>query len=1062
MPKLVTWKSHRSCRLRDRQKKKLQVRRAAVGVIKVINAMHDGRIPTKLTSPGSEGGSRMKETAARLLAVGHILSRVAMEVRERRSLGLTGVQSLASLLKAPLDEAGYVRPTGVRQVPMMASRTVEPKTEGYIDMLTALPYEDASYYELEERVVETHGKCSVLFNEIENRYGFIGGELSEFFSYLRRDDVRPLWEWDLMSNIRAIAGVSTVLKKNGVDQRKLIMQCAANYMFGDPTARAHLGMGGGSSLSRVFVTGDNMEVAACDEDSAFTYVKVPPWMARWQATPPVLAIDAWDLLDSGLRESIPSPSTTHVAPKYLRLAMGGSHSVYILMRINIHHVGSTLFNYASRLNFSRVQQGEVGCDQACEIPGDVALDDISIGDEDWCNRQHRRRGLDGASKGWTVDAWCEEVRATKHGDDRTFVVIHMFAGERREGDIQEHLERMMNGANIRLLMLSVDLAEDPEWDFANPNTFTKLLGLAEEGLVDVFFGGPPCSTVARSRFVHIPGGPRPLRFRWELWGRRDLTHSERERVEEANLLWLNFLAMAEAVASRGGSYLWEHPADPGCDPYPSIWATDEMCNFEARVGGRRVHLHQCPFGGLAPKLTTLSGNLDGMEVVDGVRCPGVSDSHQHGISIGRNPAGGFYTKRLQTYPPKLCEALAVMIFKTLQRFAVTLTGPTGALHLVDQKAAPRVSSWSTSCSSRQVGIAMLNEATARSFSLRVHDRQAGAYIHVDDAVFIGSASDGPVHCNRLLDKAVSGLEKVGFQVSQQFRAGSLDKVVGYEVVQRPAEFRLPRKKMALLREALLFLVNQKVVNVKVLHSLIGMWIFGALLRRDLLSIPHAVFRFVEHHAEQSIKWWPVARDEVRAMAYVVPLMVCHVGSPIWDWLFSTDAMGANETDYGGYGIAVTRISDSEIDDLLRQGEAVGCSIAGLDGLHGAKYPEKALVPTVPFTLLAPQLFEESRWLEVEHGRWRFGDHITIGESRTVLKMLRRVSSWPGLHGVALFSLQDNMPTACSMTKGRSPSFPLNRVLRMKAAACLAARLRVFLPWVESALQPADSLSRLLW
>ena len=55
---------------------------------------------------------------------------------------------------------------------------------------------------------------------------------------------------DLMDNIKAIAGVSTVVKKNGYDQRKLIMQCAANYMFGDPTERAHLGMGGGSSLAR--------------------------------------------------------------------------------------------------------------------------------------------------------------------------------------------------------------------------------------------------------------------------------------------------------------------------------------------------------------------------------------------------------------------------------------------------------------------------------------------------------------------------------------------------------------------------------------------------------------------------------------------------------------------------------------------------------------------------------------------------------------------------------------------------------------------------------------------
>ncbi len=203
----------------------------------------------------------------------HIISRVALEVRERRELHLTGVQSLASLLKAPLDESGYVRPTGVRQIPMIADRMVEPKDKGFIDMLQALPAEDAAYYAREEHVVETAGKSSVIFEEVEQHYGFIGGELSEFLAYLRREDVRHLWSWDLMTNIKAVAGVSTVLKKNGYDQRKLIMQCAANYMFGDPTTRAHLGMGGGSSLARVFVKEDHMCVAACDEDSAFTYVK---------------------------------------------------------------------------------------------------------------------------------------------------------------------------------------------------------------------------------------------------------------------------------------------------------------------------------------------------------------------------------------------------------------------------------------------------------------------------------------------------------------------------------------------------------------------------------------------------------------------------------------------------------------------------------------------------------------------------------------------------------------------------------------------------------------------
>ena len=336
--------------------------------------------------------------------------------------------------------------------------------------------------------------------------------------------------------------------------------------------------------------------------------------------------------------------------------------------------------------------------------------------------------------------------------------------------------------------------------------------------------------------------------------------------------------------------------------------------------------------------------------------------------------------------------------------------------------------------------------------MRLDQKQSAVYVHVDDTVFISTSDAGKLHSDVLLDETVRGLGLIGFQLSQQSRAG--------EVVRKPAEFRLPLKKMVLLREALLHLVSQPKVSVDVLRSLLGMWIFGSLLRRELLSVPHAIFRFVDKHEGEVVNWWPVVRNEARAMAHTVCLMTVHVGAPILPWLFATDAMGSNDIDWGGYGIAVTQVNDCEIDALLRQGEAVGRAVPRADG-GGAKFPEKSLLPTVPFSLLPDAIFEKSRWFAVERGRWRYGDHITLGESRTVLRLLNRAASWPALQGHVVFSLQDNMPTACSMAKGRSPSFPLNRLLRKKAAVCLAARFRTFLPWVESVRQPADDLSRLL-
>ena len=854
MPEPVLWRRLKSCRLRQRQKRRLQVGRMLNSVIRTVNALGEGHV-SQLTSPLADAGCRMKATAARSLAVHHLRLRVVDLARARRGLGLTGVRdATAMLLKSSPDADGYVRTQRVKQVPMIADRMVEPKGEEVIDMLAALPSEDALYYSSEDHVVCREGKSEAIFREIEEHYGFVGGSLDEYLKYLGRADVEHLWEWDLMSNIRAIAGVSVVLKKNGIDQRKLVMQVTANYMFGDPTQRAHLGMGGGSALGRCFIGSDHMAVAACDEDSAFTYVKIPTWMSYWQAGPPVRAKQAWQLLPAHLRSMINNPETDFVAPRYLRLAMGGSHSVYILMRINLHHVGKTLFGYAARLlNQSPASGGEledeetVGLDLAdgLEQAGNED-DENSLGDVDWELRQQTRRLGHTGGSGYTVEGWCEAVRRTKQLSVRVFIVIHMFAGERRDGDVHEHLEEMMRRQGLELLMLSVDLAEDPLWDFRNPATFHSLMQLTEEGLIDLWLGGPPCSTVARSRHVKLKGGggPRPLRFRWALWGRSDLKSFERERVSEANDLWVNFWAVAEGVSARGGGYLMEHPSDPGVSPYPSMWLLPELVEMESRVGARRVHFDQCPFGGISPKATTFSGNLVGMEEIDNRRCPGLSVLHQHGKSIGRAPDGSFYTRRLQTYPSGLCWHIAKMLFQTICRMAESNSGPTGALRNSLDVAAPRITSWSVWSVTGKQGVVLLNEATARSQSLVIDEKQSATYVHVDDTVFISDAKAEQLHCNKLLDEAVAGLEAVGFQVSQQVRAGELEKVVGYEVVAKPAQFRFPLKKAALLQIALRGLAGQKKVAVDSLRSLVGMWIFGSLLKRELLSVPHSVFHFI--------------------------------------------------------------------------------------------------------------------------------------------------------------------------------------------------------------------------
>ncbi len=1067
LPEQPTLKHHASPRLRQRQARRMQVWRLAVQLVRTINALDRGAVGTWLTSPAAADEVRqVKATAARKLAVQHLIQRSAVLARARRGVSLTGVPTAAAvamLLKQQLDDDGYLKYSGVRQVPMIADRMVEPAETRSIDMLEVLPLEDREFYGSEENVVDPNGKCEAFFKELETQYGFVGGSETEYLRYLAREDVRHLWEWDLMSNVRAVAGISTVPKKNGVDQRKLVMQVASNYMFSDPTIRAQLGMHGGAALSRCFIGSDKLSVAICDEDSAFTFVRVPKWMTYWQAGPPVLAVSAWPLLPESLRIQILEPSSTYVSPRYLRLAMGGSHSVYILMRINLHHIGQTMLNYTMKVRKQRhiLEESDANCRHDGE-PGLVPeFEAPDLHDKEWVQRQQMRKEAETGEAGFTVAGWCMAVRAAKQSGERTFVVMHFFAGERRPEDVEAWLTQHCYDENLRLLMISVDLATDNNWDFTIPATYHAIMELVDEGLIDVVIGGPPCSTVSRSRHVYIPGGPRPLRFRHCLWGRPDLKPWEKSRLDESNILWLNYMSVCEGVSSRSGAHLWEHPADPGEDPYPSVWVTDEMLGLERRTSATRAVLHQCPFGGLTPKLTCLSGTLDGLEELDGIRCPGISKDHVHAKSSGRMPDGSFYTRRLQTYPPGLCAALGALILKTLLRFRRDNTGPTGAIQVPDQLPAPRVPAWSTWATQRQCGVVLLNEACVRKQSLQLTPFQSAVYVHVDDTVVLSDATIGPLHCDTLLDELVTGLESVGFGVSQQERDGSATKVVGYEVQKSPACFALPAKKMALLHDALKYVASRSMVQIKVLRALVGVWIFGALLKRELLSIPHSIFHFMETFEGETVPWWKSARDEALAMARVTSLMFCHVGARLSDWLFATDAMGMNEVDMGGYGIVATKLTPEEKEDLLRQGEMEGRTVARLHELGGSKFPERSLRPSVPFTLLPDSFFEPARWILVESGRWRYGDHITLGESRTVVKLLRKLAADPNNHDSTIFSLQDNKPTACGMAKGRSPSFALNRLLRQRAAVCIAAQIRHFLPWVESKRQPADESSRIL-
>ena len=155
-----------------------------------------------------------------------------------------------------------------------------------------------------------------------------------------------------------------------------------------------------------------------------------------------------------------------------------------------------------------------------------------------------------------------------------YVMLHVYSGRRRQGDLQQNLEYLTEPENFDILVISIDLAVDRQrCDMVEPENQRFWWDQAASGRVVGAFQGPPCEThtIARETELEGGGGPRPLRSRQSPWGVSGLKEKELTQLSIANrLVWFSLRLYAVLVAS-GGLSLIEHPAEQWRQRSVSLW-----------------------------------------------------------------------------------------------------------------------------------------------------------------------------------------------------------------------------------------------------------------------------------------------------------------------------------------------------------------------------------------------------------------------------------------------------------------------------------------------------------
>ena len=250
---------------------------------------------------------------------------------------LTGAAALALVAKQNQPSYGRIGPGPY--VPLLGEAIAElSRPSQVVPLLKALPADWSQLYSCESNLLRSPPPEQSQLDNLDRLAQKIGGSKTEYVKYFARDEVLPLWEFCVDGEHKASCSFKTVMKKNGVSQRKILPCLIANACFIDPPRKESLGLLGGANLVACLLGGD-LWASAFDQENCFSYVEIPPWWRKWLACPRLRHHELGGPRRTGLWGV---PARAWVRPCYKRLPMGSTHAVDLIFQVNWQLAGRSL------------------------------------------------------------------------------------------------------------------------------------------------------------------------------------------------------------------------------------------------------------------------------------------------------------------------------------------------------------------------------------------------------------------------------------------------------------------------------------------------------------------------------------------------------------------------------------------------------------------------------------------------------------------------------------------------------------------------------------------------